>query len=107
MVGIVGAVGTAPGFPAPGYQYEYRNIFHHIPLGDAFGAFETAVLYLVAFIVIFLLRPGKFAMSNKLPKLNLNHIACFVDRSEQLRNIGVCSHRLVYNFVGETVLNMR
>lgn len=36
--------------------------FHHIPAGDAFGDFETAVLYLVAFIVIFLLGPGKFAV---------------------------------------------
>lgn len=36
--------------------------FHHIPSGDAFGDFEAAALYLVAFIVIFLLGPGKFAM---------------------------------------------
>jgi putative oxidoreductase len=36
--------------------------FHHIPGGDAFGGFETAALYLVAFMTIFLLGPGKFAV---------------------------------------------
>lgn len=34
----------------------------HIPRGDAFGGFETAAMYLVAFIVIFLLGPGKFSV---------------------------------------------
>lgn len=36
--------------------------FHHIPSGDAFGDFESAALYLVAFFVIFLLGPGNFAI---------------------------------------------
>lgn len=36
--------------------------FHHIPAGDAFGGFETAALYLLAFVVIFLLGPGKMAV---------------------------------------------
>lgn len=36
--------------------------FHHIPAGDTFGDFESAALYLVAFLVIFLLGPGKLAV---------------------------------------------
>ncbi|MCW9705637.1 DoxX family protein [Fodinibius salsisoli] len=34
----------------------------HIPRGDAFGDFEIAALYLLAFVIIFLMGPGKFAV---------------------------------------------
>ncbi|HLR31110.1 MAG TPA: DoxX family protein [Fodinibius sp.] len=37
-------------------------LLYHIPSGDSFGDFEAAALYLVAFVVIFLLGPGKLAV---------------------------------------------
>ena len=39
--------------------------FFHIPNGDAFGGMETALLYLVMFIVIFLLGPGNLSIDSK------------------------------------------
>lgn len=36
--------------------------FYHIPAGDAFGDMELALFYLVTFLVIFLLGPGKFSI---------------------------------------------
>lgn len=38
---------------------------HHIPSGDGFGAIETPLLYLVAFIIIFLLGPGNFSVDKE------------------------------------------
>ena len=37
-------------------------LLYHIPSGDTFGDFEVALMYLVAFVVIFLLGPGKLAV---------------------------------------------
>lgn len=36
----------------------------HLPAGDWFGDMELPVFYLLAFIVIFLLGPGKFSIDN-------------------------------------------
>jgi putative oxidoreductase len=38
--------------------------FVHLPAGDWFGDMELPVLYLVAFIVIFLLGPGKYSVDS-------------------------------------------
>jgi putative oxidoreductase len=37
----------------------------HLPGGDWFGDMELPVLYLVAFIVIFLLGPGKYSVDSE------------------------------------------
>ena len=39
--------------------------FVHLPGGDWFGDMELPVLYLVAFIVIFLLGPGKYSVDSE------------------------------------------
>lgn len=38
--------------------------FVHLPGGDWFGDMEVALLYLVSFVVIFLLGPGKFSVDD-------------------------------------------
>lgn len=38
--------------------------FHHIPSGDAFGGYEMAALYLLVWVVVFLLGPGKYSIDD-------------------------------------------
>ena len=40
-------------------------LFHHYPAGDSFGGMELPLLYLLIFLVIFLLGPGKFAVDSR------------------------------------------
>lgn len=38
--------------------------FYHIPAGDAFGGMELAIFYLLAWVVIFLIGPGKYSIDD-------------------------------------------
>jgi putative oxidoreductase len=39
--------------------------FYHIPAGDSLGGMELPLLFLLVFVVVFLLGPGKFSIDNK------------------------------------------
>ncbi|HET6528142.1 MAG TPA: DoxX family protein [Balneolaceae bacterium] len=39
-------------------------LFHHIPAGDSFGRIELPLLYLIIFLTVFLLGPGKFSIDD-------------------------------------------
>lgn len=39
--------------------------FYHLPAGDTFGDIEVLLFYLLSWIVIFLLGPGKYSIDNR------------------------------------------